>query len=152
MAYEGLEELEIYQVAGRVCDRFYELVCGWSAFDKETVEVQLVRAADSIGANIAESYGRFHYGERLNFLYYARGSAYETKFWVGRTQRRNLLPTDTCLKALLVLDEFTIELNAYITEKRKRRQDTESSRSRRLSEMLAVYKVNQQQEPGDDFF
>jgi hypothetical protein len=36
MAYEALEELEIFQLAAKVCDRFYELVSGWSTFDKET--------------------------------------------------------------------------------------------------------------------
>ncbi|GIV44793.1 MAG: hypothetical protein KatS3mg035_1916 [Bacteroidia bacterium] len=29
---------------------------------------QFVRATDSIGANIAEGYGRFHYLEKLKFL------------------------------------------------------------------------------------
>lgn len=33
MAYEALEELEIYQLAERVGDRFYELVNRWSAFE-----------------------------------------------------------------------------------------------------------------------
>jgi len=80
MAYETLENLEIFQLAEQICDRFYELIQTWKTFDQETVGIQLVRAADSIGANLAESYGRYHYGEKLNFLYYARGSLYETKF------------------------------------------------------------------------
>lgn len=79
MAYEALEDLEIFQLTEQICDRFYELIQTWKTFDQETVGSQLVRAADSIGANLAESYGRYHYGEKLNFLYYARGSLYETK-------------------------------------------------------------------------
>lgn len=58
MAYEALEDLEIFQLTEQICDRFYELIQPWKTFDQETVGSQLVRAADSIGANLAESYGR----------------------------------------------------------------------------------------------
>lgn len=39
---------------------------------------QIRRAANSIGANIAEGYGRKHQKDKLNFYFYARGSANET--------------------------------------------------------------------------
>lgn len=39
---------------------------------------QLVRAARSTTANIAEGYGRFHYLDTSRFVSNARGSAYET--------------------------------------------------------------------------
>jgi four helix bundle protein len=38
---------------------------GWEKFAKNTVGEQLVRSADSVGANIAEAQGRFNYGERV---------------------------------------------------------------------------------------
>jgi four helix bundle protein len=52
-----------------------------------------VRAADSVGANIAEAFGRFHYGDKLQFLYYARGSLYETRFWLRQAHQRSLIKT-----------------------------------------------------------
>ncbi len=70
MAYHALDDLQIYQDAARFSDRIYVLVRAWSSFDSHTVGSQLVRAADSVGANIAESYGRFHYAERVQFYYY----------------------------------------------------------------------------------
>ena len=66
----------------------------WKPFARQTIGSQLVRAADSVGANIAESHGRFYFGEKLQFLYYARGSLYETRHWLRLAWRRSLLPTE----------------------------------------------------------
>jgi four helix bundle protein len=51
----------------------------------------MVRAADSIGLNIAEGYGRFHYKENRNFCYYSRGSAKETVAALEKAKNRALL-------------------------------------------------------------
>ena len=81
----------------------------------------MVRAADSIGANIAESYGRYHYGDKLNFLYYSRGSLYETKHWVGRSHDRGLM-NDTIFDDLMNrMRILAPKLNAYINSKRQQR-------------------------------
>jgi len=72
--YQELEEIEVYQLAVALADRIWEIVSSWSHFARDTLGKQMVRAADSIAANIAESYGRYHYGDKLNFLYYSRGS------------------------------------------------------------------------------
>jgi len=74
----------VYQRAEAVADQVWELVNGWEWFPKKTVGTQLARAADSIGANIAESAGRFHPGDVRNFLYFARSSLQETRFWLRR--------------------------------------------------------------------
>jgi len=70
---------------------------------------------------MAESYGRFHYGDKLNFLYFARGSLYETKFWVRRARTRQLWTIETTDKALEFLDNLAKKLNTYIRDKRERR-------------------------------
>ena len=86
-----LEDLEVLKAAEAVADGIWTDISKWDHFGKDTVGKQLVRAADSIGANIAEAYGRFHFGEKLKFLYYARGSLFETKFWLNRCRARELL-------------------------------------------------------------
>ncbi|MEZ4868090.1 MAG: four helix bundle protein [Caldilineaceae bacterium] len=142
MAYEALEDLEIFRIAEQVCDRFYTLIQAWKAFDKETVGMQLVRAADSIGANFAESYGRYHYGEKLNFLYYARGSLYETKYWIRRCRSRQLLDKDVCDNASKVLTDLGIKLNAFINDRRDRRSATAPT-SKTLAESSVPYEIDQ---------
>ena len=56
-----------------------------------SVGLQLVRAIDSVGANIAESSGRWHRGEKRQLLIIARGSLYETEHWLGRAEARGLI-------------------------------------------------------------
>jgi len=94
----ALEELRILQVAGGMADVIWAQVSKWDEFTRDVVGKQLARAADSIGANIAESFGRFNYGEKLQFLYYARGSLFETKYWLNRTSTRNLMDVSETTK------------------------------------------------------
>jgi len=119
--YQELEELEIYQLAVTLADCIWEIVSSWSPFARDTVGKQMVRAADSIGANIAESYGRYHYGDKLNFLYYSRGSLYETKHWVGRSYSRGLMNDATSDDLMNRMRILAPKLNAYISSKRRQR-------------------------------
>ena len=66
----------------------------WDSFDRWSTGIQLVRAADSIGANIAEAFGRHGYRDQRRLLYVARGSAYETEHWIDRALVRGLLPIE----------------------------------------------------------
>jgi four helix bundle protein len=63
----SFEELRVLREAEAVADGVWQEVLGWEPFAREVVGGQLARAADSIGANIAEAFGRFHYGEKLQY-------------------------------------------------------------------------------------
>jgi len=52
--------------------------------------MQLVRAADSIAANIAEASGRWHEADKRRLFIIARSSLYETEHWVERAKARGL--------------------------------------------------------------
>ena len=86
-----LEDLRILRTTEDIADAVWKIVVQWDEFAKDVVGKQLAKAIDSIGANIAESYGRFNYGEKLQFLYYSRGSLFETKYWLNRAVVRGLL-------------------------------------------------------------
>ena len=78
------ENLRILQESEAIADALWKHVTRWDEFARDVVGKQLSRAVDSIGANIAESFGRFNFGEKLQFLYYSRGSLFETKYWLNR--------------------------------------------------------------------
>jgi four helix bundle protein len=69
-----LEDLELYQLAESFSDEIWFIVLERDYFAKDTLGKQMVRAADSIGANVAEGFGRFHFKENKNFCYFSRGS------------------------------------------------------------------------------
>jgi len=87
----AFEDLRMLQAVEAIADELWKEIMTWGNFPRDVVGKQMARSADSIGANIAESYGRYHYGEKLQFLYYARGSLFETKYWINRCQKRGLL-------------------------------------------------------------
>lgn len=64
---------------------------GWNKFTRDTVGKQIVRAADSIAANIAEGEGRYNYNDKKRLVKIARGSLYETINWLRRAYNRHLL-------------------------------------------------------------
>lgn len=49
---------------------------------------QLIRSAGSIGANVAEGYGRFSQAAYRNHLSIARGSTFECESWLDLLMRR----------------------------------------------------------------
>ena len=59
-----LEELNIYKISMEISDEIWNLVKDWKYFEKDTIGKQLVRAVDSISANISEGYGRYHFKEK----------------------------------------------------------------------------------------
>ena len=120
MPFEPLADKRVYQRAEVVADRVWELVVNWEWFAKKTVGTQLARAADSIGANVAESAGRFHPGDVRNFLYFARGSLQETRFWLRRAHGRGLLDADTLASLIAELDQLAREINRCIAFQKTR--------------------------------
>ncbi|HRS38870.1 MAG TPA: four helix bundle protein, partial [Bacteroidia bacterium] len=61
----------VYQYAEQLSDVFWEEYDKWPKKVQMTIGLQIIRAADSISANIAEGFGRFHYRDRLRFYYCA---------------------------------------------------------------------------------
>jgi len=114
MARTNFEKLEVYQLAEKLADAIWEIVVEWGHLAQDTVGRQLVRSADSIGANIAEGTGRGAFQDNRRFVRIARGSLYETKHWLRRAYRRSLLTKEQIDGLKPVIDELAPRLNAYL--------------------------------------
>ena len=83
----------MYRRSVRLATSLADVVAGWGNIAIWTCGVQMIRSADSIGANIAEAYGRDTFKDRRRQLYVARGSAFELEHWLEiATARRLDLP------------------------------------------------------------
>jgi four helix bundle protein len=109
-----IEDLEIYTLSETFGDKIWFLVLEWGFFAKDTIGKQLVRSADSIGANIAEGFGRYHYKENKKFCYFSRGSIIETKTWLKKAQTRKLIDEDNFQSLIQQLETIHHKLNIYI--------------------------------------
>lgn len=110
----GFEELRVYQLSENLADEIWTIVRKWDPFAKDTVGKQIVRAADSIGANIAEGTGRGTYQDNRRFVRTARGSLYETRHFLRRAFKRALLTRDKIDMLKPIIDELGPKLNAYL--------------------------------------
>lgn len=124
MSKVGYETLEIYQLSCQLAELTYEAVGACRGFDRDTLGKQLVRAADSIGANIAEGYGRGNGADQKRFLRIARGSVYETKHWLRLAYTRKLLTPETVERLKPVVEKLPPMLNAYMKAVTRNRQST----------------------------
>lgn len=79
-----------YRLAAELADSLHSEVGAWKSFDRWTVGVQLIRAADSTGANIAEGLGRGTLADQRRLFLIARGSLHETEHWLERAASRKL--------------------------------------------------------------
>ena len=115
MERTGFENLRVYRLAEEIADLVWDIVIKWNRLPQNTVGKQLIKSADSIGANIAEGTGRGSYADNRRFARIARGSLFELKHWLRRAFKRKLLTSKEVTSLLDLVQELTPKLSAYIS-------------------------------------
>jgi four helix bundle protein len=110
----NFENLRVYQLAEQLTDEIWTVVASWNKFATETMGRQIIRAADSIGANIAEGTGRGSFQDNRRFVRNARGSLYETQHWLRQAYRRKLFTAAQVRKIKPLIEELLPRLSAYL--------------------------------------
>ncbi|HAG81619.1 MAG TPA: four helix bundle protein [Cyanobacteria bacterium UBA12227] len=108
------QDLDVYRLAEKVADEIWKTVKEWEPLVQDTIGKQIIRSADSIGANIAEGVGRSTSQDNRRFIRIARGSLYETQHWLRRAYSRNLLTANHLAALKPLIDELAPRLNAYL--------------------------------------
>ena len=114
MERTGFQKLRVYQLAEELSDIVWIAVTEWDHLARDTVGKQLIRAADSVGANIAEGAGRGSKAENRRFVKIARGSLFEVKHWLRRAYKRKLLTEEEVNQFKKLVEELTPKISAYI--------------------------------------
>ncbi|HEY0428381.1 MAG TPA: four helix bundle protein [Pyrinomonadaceae bacterium] len=115
MARTNFENLRVYQLSEDLADEIWNIVLSWDNFAKDTVGKQIVRPADSIGANIAEGEGRGSFQDNRRFCKIARGSLQKTQQWLRRAFKRELLTEEQIKKLKPMIQTLSPTLNAYLS-------------------------------------
>ena len=109
-----LEDMEIYQIAMEIGDDVWFSVVDWENLAKYSMGQQIIKSADSMAANISEGFGRYHFKDRKNFMFYARGSHSETKTWLTKAHSRKIVSDKFYDEQIQKLDKLGIKMNNYI--------------------------------------
>jgi len=89
--YLKLNDIEAYKIAFSLSNYVWDLVIKWEYFPRKTVGAQFVESVDSISANIAEGFGRYHKKDKIKFYRYSYGSLFESLDWNEKSKKRKLL-------------------------------------------------------------
>jgi four helix bundle protein len=117
-AYVPIEETRVFQQFLGIAGKCWEAAISWPNFARDTLGKQLVRAIDSVGANLAEGDGRYRDADALHFFVTARASAREAQYWIQLAVARGLLKPSEAQELLTVMERASKELNALITYRR----------------------------------
>ncbi|MBI5621229.1 four helix bundle protein [Candidatus Gottesmanbacteria bacterium] len=112
--YLKLEDISAYKIASELSDYVWEIVIKWEWFAKKTLGSQWTDAIDSIAANIAEGFGRFHKKDKQKFYYNARGSVYESAHWTKKALKRDLISQEEFNQIMDQLRQLPREINSLI--------------------------------------
>lgn len=112
--YLTLDKLDVYKLARELEKIAWEIysILDWQI--KKITGDQFIESTDSVGGNIAEGYGRFHYLDKVKFYYNARGSLLESRHWLDLLDERKFLTSDSKKKYLAIYQELRPALNALI--------------------------------------
>jgi len=114
MNYLSLKDLNSYSISFDLSNYVWDIVVKWDYFAKDTVGKQFVRSVDSISANIAEGFGRYHKKDKILFYRYSYGSIQESINWVQKAKCRNLVSLEQYERIKNDLEKLPRELNSLI--------------------------------------
>ena len=114
--YITLQDLEVYKLSYELSKIGWEI---YSAMDWQTRKIigdQFITSIDSVGANIAEGYSRFHYLDKIKFYYNARASLAESiDHWTQLLLERKLIDEALYSKMKEKGKKLSIKLNNFIS-------------------------------------
>jgi len=114
-----LKDLDVYNLSRDLSKKAWEIYNDLKKEYRFSFGKQFLDSSDSVGANIAEGFGRFHYKDSMKFYYNSRGSLYEAKHWIDLLNERGILKKDDYKKCSMLIKNLGIKLNNFISSLKK---------------------------------
>lgn len=127
--YLSLSQLKVYKLArklSKIAWKIYENL-GWR--DKNTMGDQYIESTDSVGSNIAEGYGRFHYLDKVKFYFNSRGSLLESRHWIELLKERGKVKDNLYKDYLNCYKDLKPGLNGLINSALKKKKKDSKKKS-----------------------
>ncbi len=112
-------DLDVWKKSRVLRNNITELVRSFPSEEKYRIADQIIRSSRSIGNNIAEGHGRFHYLDTSKFLINARGSASETIDHLIIAFDNNFINQKTLETLKVDCEECMRMINGYISYLKK---------------------------------
>jgi four helix bundle protein len=106
--------LEIYKISKDLSNYSWELYKQRDFSINKIIWDQFIRSIDSVWANIAEGFWRFHYLDSVRFYYNARWSLFESKHRVELLFKRGFITKEHSEYLIKNLDTLWVMLNNFI--------------------------------------
>ena len=119
-----LGELEVYRLARALSKKIWVIYSEMDWHQKKIIGDQWIRSADSVGANIAEGFGRYHYLDKNRFNFNARGSLMEVRHWTELLYERTALNKAYCEEIIQIIQLLGVKLNNYISSTQQRAESS----------------------------
>jgi len=110
----GFYDLDVWKKANKLCIDVYKLTSDFPDKELFGITSQIRRAAMSVGANIAEGFGRFPYKDKINFYYNARGSSCEVQNFLFLSQELGYLEKQIARKVFIEYESLNKQINSFI--------------------------------------
>ncbi len=114
MNYLKVNDIEAYNIAFQLSNQVWKIVMQWPYLAQKTIGAQFIDATDSISANIAEGFGRYHKKDKIKFYHYSRGSSLESIDWLEKSFIRALLDENQYSLFKIELEKLPKSINSLI--------------------------------------
>lgn len=110
----GIENFKIYRLAERLEVFVYRVTEQFPADGKYRSVNQLRRSSSSATDNISEAYHRYHFADKINRLYTARGEAGETRDGLVKAYKKGFTSRTIAVFTYSKYTELIKGINGYL--------------------------------------
>ncbi|MBK8700283.1 MAG: four helix bundle protein [Saprospiraceae bacterium] len=107
------EKLEVWQLSLELSKKVYLLTANYSPDERYGIVRQIRRAANSVGANIAEGATRLSPKDRARFLEIAFGSLMEVTHFLFLSEGLKLVEKDNAVEIFTLIEKLSNKMNAF---------------------------------------